>query len=176
VIHLWQLFVWQRFVSIFSTKLLALILIRKKCPFFQVFLYFLFPLFIGSGGFCPIGNSIYFIITVESYITSTKIKPNWHVMTGSRSNRYRYNHIRASTRPDFSTKSTRYIRLLVITGLVIYDFYWVVFFGHRRCKPARSEISFGTYFQWIFTRLRKTRPSKILPRWCDFFTELVTSE
>ena len=104
-----------------------------------MFLYFLFPLFIGSGGFCPIGNSIYFIITVESYITSTKIKPNWHVMTGSRSNRYRYNHIRASTRTDFSTKSTRYIRLLVITGLIIYDFYcthlWFWLYAKNVGKP-----------------------------------------
>jgi len=41
----------------------------------------------------------------------------------ARYNQYRYNHIRASKRPDFSTKSTRYIRLLVMTGLVIYDFY-----------------------------------------------------
>jgi len=50
------------------------------------------------------------------------------VITGSRYNRYRYNHIRAPTRPDFSTESTRYIRLLVITGLVIYDFYCIVVF------------------------------------------------
>jgi len=45
--------------------------------------------------------------------------------TGSRHNPYSYNHIRASTRPEFSTKSTRYIRLLVITGLVMYDFYCI---------------------------------------------------
>ena len=30
------------------------------------------------------------------------------------------------TRPNFSTKFARYIRLLVITGLVIYDFYCTV--------------------------------------------------
>jgi len=62
-------------------------------------------------------------IPKKSYITSTKIKPNLLVITGSRYNRYGYNHKRAPTRPDFSTKSTRYTRLLVITGLVIYDFY-----------------------------------------------------
>ena len=34
----------------------------------------------------------------------------------SRDNRYRYNHIRASTRPDFSTKSTRYTVKPPISG------------------------------------------------------------
>jgi len=67
----------------------------------------------------------------------------------ARYNRYRYNHIRAPTRPHFSTKSTRYIRLLVITGLVIYDFYCMSAFGalsFRKvfmCKEADHNVFFN---------------------------------
>ena len=79
---------------------------------------------------------------LKSYITSSKIKPTLLFITGSRYNRYRYNHIRAPTRPYFSTKSTRYIRLLVITGLVIYDFYCILVILNRDlCSATPMEIS-----------------------------------